>query len=236
MERDGRLPADSSIAVSTSSNPHLSNPITTRGPAPAEADVVVVAVHGRGQSPDFMIEHLVRHLDAPGTCWILPAAHENTWYPLGFLAPLADNEPRLAQALEVLDHVAASIADVPSDRVVWAGFSQGACLVSEWVARHPRRWGGLAALTGGRIGPPGTDLSIATPEAAGEGLVGMPAYFGVGDPDEWVPVHRVHDTAAAYRAAGAHVTVEVFPGRPHEISAAEVERVRSLVDSARRRG
>jgi dienelactone hydrolase len=62
----------------------------------------------------------------------------------------------------------------------------------------------------------------------------MPAYFGVGDPDEWVPVDRVHDTAAAFRAAGAEVTVEVFPGKPHDISAAEVARARTVIDSARR--
>lgn len=235
MERDRRPPADSDIAVSNATNPHLSMPMVTRGPAPSDADVVVVAVHGRGQSPDFMVEHLVRHLDESSTCCILPAAHENTWYPLGFLAPTADNEPRLGQALEVLDRVAAMLADVPPARIVWAGFSQGACLVSEWVARHPRRWGGLAALTGGRIGPVGTDLSIVSSDAGGGGLAGMPAYFGVGDPDEWVPVHRVHDTAAAYRAAGAQVTVEVFPRKPHEISAAEVERVRALVDGARHR-
>lgn len=209
-------------------------PIVTRGPAPADADLVVIAVHGRGQSPEFMIEHFVRHLDDGRTCWILPSAHDNTWYPLGFLAPFADNEPRLSQALAVLDHVASLCAGVDSRHVVWAGFSQGACLVSEWVARHPRRWGGLVALTGGRIGPPGTDLSIASASTDAAPLDGMPAYFGVGDPDEWVPVPRVRDTADAYRAAGATVSLDVFVGRPHEISTAEVDRAREVLASARR--
>ena len=204
------------------------------GPPIADAEVVVVAVHGRGQSPDFMLEHLATRVGDERITWVLPAAHDGTWYPVGFLAPIADNEPRLGQALAVLDHIAATLTDVPPSNIVWAGFSQGACLVSEWVARHPRRWGGLVALTGGRIGPPGTDLSITAPAADSGGVAGMPAYFGVGDPDEWVPVQRVHETADAYRVAGARVSVEVFPGRPHEISAAEVERARAVIHSARR--
>lgn len=216
------------------SNPHLSRPLVELGPSVADADVVVVAVHGRGQCPEFMLEHLVDRIGDERVRWLLPAADEGTWYPLGFLAPIADNQPRLGQALEVLDHLAAMLVDVPPAHVVWAGFSQGACLVSEWVARHPLRWGGLVALTGGRIGPPGTDLSIVASDIEPAGVSGMPAYFGVGDPDEWVPVQRVHETADAYRAAGAVVTVEVFPGRPHEISLAEVERARAVIHSARR--
>jgi predicted esterase len=215
-------------------NPHCRTPAVRIGPSITAAEVVVVAVHGRGQSAEFMVEHLVHHIDDDRVAWVLPSAHEGTWYPLGFLAPRADNEPRLSQALAALDAVAASIADVPAEHVVWAGFSQGACLVSEWVARHPQRWGGLVALTGGRIGPPGTDLGIVGPDTSRDPLAGMPAYFGVGDPDEWVPVDRVHDTAAAYGAAGAEVTVDVFPGKPHDISAAEVARARAVIDSARR--
>ena len=214
-------------------NPHCRTPALHIGPSIGVADVVVVAVHGRGQSAEFMVEHLVHPIDDDRVAWVLPSAHEGTWYPLGFLAPCADNEPRLSQALAALDELASSIADVPAANVVWVGFSQGACLVSEWVARNPRRWGGLVALTGGRIGPPATDLQISLSDTS-EPFAGMPAYFGVGDPDEWVPVDRVYDTAAAFRAAGAEVTVDVFPGKPHDISAAEVARARTVIDSARR--
>ena len=100
---------------------------------------------------------------------------------------------------------------VPPERTVWLGFSQGACLVTEWVARHPARWGGLVALTGGHIGPPGPIRSIAG------AFEGMPAYFGVAIGDEWVPLERVQESASMFARAGAHVHLEIFPSDRHEI-------------------
>lgn len=216
------------------SHPHLTMPTVALGPSPAYAiaggGIVVVAVHGRGQEPAYMVDHLIDRvapaLDGP-VAWLLPVAADNTWYPTGFLAPFEQNQPSLDGALATLDAVAARLLadDIPADRIVWAGFSQGACLVSEWVARHPRRWGGLLAFTGGRIGPSGTDLAVHG------SFDGMPAYFGVGEVDEWVPEPRVTATAEAYRAAGADVTEDVFPDHVHEISSAEIERGIHLLNS-----
>lgn len=210
-------------------NPHRAAGVATHGPAPDDAAVVVVAVHGRAQAPDYMLEHLVAPLEAAGldgdrVAWLLPAAADQCWYPNSFLAPVADNQPWLDHALEVLTDLESDLADRPGDTVVWAGFSQGACLVSEHLARRPRRWGGLVALTGGMIGPEGAALTIDG------SFDGMPVYFGVGDRDEWVPERRVHETAELYRRAGADVTVEVFPGREHLISPAEVERALAVIE------
>jgi hypothetical protein len=47
-----------------------------------------------------------------------------------------------------------------------------------------------------------------------------------------VPVWRTEQSADTFRAAGADVAVEVFPGRPHEIGATEVSRVQALVELA----
>jgi phospholipase/carboxylesterase len=193
-----------------------------------DAALVVVAVHGRGQTPAYVLEHLVEPLTATNAldhvAWVLPAAEESSWYPNSFLAPLADNEPHLSNALATLGDVATSLSGRDPRTVVWAGFSQGACLVCEFVARWEDGWGGLLALTGGMIGPPGTDLVVGRDR--GDRMSGMPAYFGVGDDDDWVPLWRVEETAEAYRRAGADVTLDVFPGRPHEIC--EVERQRAL--------
>ncbi|MFZ9630092.1 MAG: alpha/beta hydrolase [Ilumatobacteraceae bacterium] len=215
----------------TTTNPHLTMPTVERGPAPAEADVVVVAVHGRSQSTDYLIEHLVDPIADERICWLLPAAHGAVWYPVGFMAPFADNQPQLDHSLAALDRIAAHLTAVPTTRVVWAGFSQGACLVSEWVARHPRRWGGLLAFTGGRIGPDGTDLAI---DESATGLEGMPAYFGVGARDTWVPLTRVEQTAAVYRAAGADVVLDVFDDALHEIRPGELDHARRVLHAARR--
>lgn len=218
-------------------NPHLSTEVQHLGADPADASVVVVAVHGRNHSPAYMVEHLVDPLRAelrrgdPETAdeiaWILPAAHGGSWYPNGFLAPLTENQPWLDHALDVMARLDDTLADRDPATVLWCGFSQGACLVTEHLARHPTRdgarRGGLAALTGGMIGPSDSPLVVHG------SFDGMPAYFGVGDPDDWVPTWRVHESAEAYRAAGADVSVEVFPGRPHEIGRIELDRVLAMV-------
>lgn len=206
-------------------NPHLTIDQLHVGANLDVCRTAVVAVHGRGQSAAYMLEHVVSRVRAADAAWLLPQAEGNTWYPMGFLAPLADNQPRLDQALEVLDRTQQQLADagIPPERTVWLGFSQGACLVTEWVARHPARWGGLVAFTGGYIGPRGDTRTIDG------SLDGMPAYFGVGSHDEWVPLDRVQESAAAYIAAGAQVSLEVFPGRPHEISGREIEAAQRIV-------
>jgi phospholipase/carboxylesterase len=201
--------------------------VERRGPPPADAALVVVALHGRNQSPGYMVENLVDPLAADhgrdDIAWLLPAAPGGTWYPNRFLSPLADNQPALDDALAALTGVEAELAGRDPRSVVWCGFSQGACLVSEHLARRPRRWGGLLALTGGMIGPRGTELNVAG------SFAGMPAYFGVGDSDDWVPVWRVEETAHAYRRAGAVVELDVFAGRPHEISRTELVRAARLL-------
>ncbi|NIQ25901.1 MAG: phospholipase, partial [Gammaproteobacteria bacterium] len=68
------------------------------------------------------------------------------WYPFSFLAPIEDNEPGLSSGLavlgELLEHLAA--ASLPPERTMLLGFSQGACLALEYVARNARRLGGVA--------------------------------------------------------------------------------------------
>lgn len=207
-------------------NPHLGTPLVTRGPAPQDADLVVVAVHGRNQSPAYMVEHLIDRVEVARVAWLLPAAAQQSWYPQGFLAPFEQNQPGLDHTRAAMDAVLASLDGIDRRRIVWAGFSQGACTVCDVIERHPDRWGGVLAFTGGLIGPPGTAMWL--PDL----LDGMPAYFGVGEVDEWVPLWRVEETAEAFRAAGADVTLDVFADREHVIREAEIERARTLLRHA----
>jgi predicted esterase len=198
------------------------------GPAPAAAAAVVVAVHGRSLSPEYMVEHLVERLDSRRggeIAWILPRADAASWYPAGFLSPMSENQPALDDALAVMQAVEDELEQVSPGRVVWLGFSQGACMVAEHLARHPRRWGGLAVLTGGVISALGEHTTQGS-------FDGMPAYFSNGDTDTWVPQWHTAATAEQFRRAGAAVTVDIVPGRPHEISDGEVGRVRALVEAA----
>jgi phospholipase/carboxylesterase len=206
---------------------YLAGTGTRLGPAPTDAAAVVIAVHGRALSPQHMIDNVVTRVTVdPGDqiTWILPQAEGATWYPLGFLAPIDDNQPSLDDALSVMATIQTQLAGVDPARVVWLGYSQGACLVAEHLARHPQRWGAIAVLTGGMIGPPDHPLAIDG------SLDGTPAYFSNGDADEWVPLWRTEATADRFRAAGADVTVDVFPGRAHEIGDAEVARVQALIE------
>lgn len=205
---------------------YLAGSATRLGPAPTDASVVVVAVHGRALSPAHMVEHLVSRLgdDRDDIAWILPVATDNTWYPMGFLAPFADNQPALDDALATMAIIAEELTNVDPRRAVWIGYSQGACLVAEHLARHPKRWGAVAILTGGMIGPPDQALSVSGT------FDGMPAYFSNGDADDWVPLWRTQATADTFSSAGADTTVDVFPSRAHEIGDAEISCVRALLD------
>jgi phospholipase/carboxylesterase len=181
--------------------------------------VVAVVVHGRDQEPGYMLEHLVNPLNRPAVTYLLPTAHNRTWYPTSFLAPVADNEPRLGHALHRLEALCGYLetAGIGDSAIVWIGFSQGACLVTEYVARSTRRFGGLVSLTGGLIGPP--DAPLSEPRA----VDGLPAFFGASDVDPFVPLERVEVTVLAFEAAGAVVSTAVYPGAVHEIVADEVE-------------
>jgi phospholipase/carboxylesterase len=194
----------------------------------ASATSALVLLHGRGATAEDILD-LGVHLRLENTALIAPQAHEFTWYPERFLAPLERNQPWLDAALATLSSIAADLRNqgLDAERVAWLGFSQGACLVSEWCARNPARRRGIFALTGGRIGPPGTDFSV--PAAAHGSLTGTPAFFGCGDPDPHIPWFRVEETAASYRELGADVTVRRYPGAPHSVNADQVAFVRQAL-------
>ena len=82
-------------------------------------------------------------------------------------------------------------------RIVLLGFSQGACLVTEYAVRHATRYGGIIAFTGGLIGPPGSSWNF------GGGFDGAPVFLGTSDVDEWVPASRVAETAEVLTGLGA---------------------------------
>jgi predicted esterase len=198
---------------------HEGQPVARRGPEPEAARAVVILLHGRGRDPEDVLS-LADRIGDPEVAFLAPAARGNTWYPQSFLAPLAENEPYLSSALGVVD---ALVHGVEAERLVLGGFSQGACLAAEYALRHPRRYGGLLLYTGGAIGPPGTTWP---PRGS---FAGTPAYLGTADPDDWVPVERVRETAEALRAQDAEVTLEVFPGMDHLVNDQEIAAGRELI-------
>jgi phospholipase/carboxylesterase len=208
----------------TNTDPHGAQPVMHAGAPLAGAKGAMILLHGRGASAEDILG-LGQALAPEGWALLAPQAAGHTWYPYSFLAPRTENEPFLASALArvgtVVEHVLA--AGLPSERVVLAGFSQGACLTSEFVGRNPRRYGAALAFTGGLIGPPGAPL-----ELAGD-LAGTPVLLSSGDPDPHVPWARVEQTGQLLERIGAQVTLRRLPGRPHTVAAEEVALARQIL-------
>jgi phospholipase/carboxylesterase len=206
------------------SDPHGQQPVLQAGAKLSAAAGAVILLHGRGASADDILG-LAAEFDRPDLAWFAPQAAGHAWYPRPFLAPIEQNEPWLTSALakvrSLVDEITA--AGVRRAKIVIGGFSQGACLSSEFVARNPARYGGLIAFTGGLIGPPGTEFRYSG------SLAGTPAFFGAGDPDAHVPWQRVQESASVLSAMGAEVVLQRYPGMPHTVSRQEIDEARKLL-------
>lgn len=198
--------------------------LLTFGEPLAQARTAVILVHGRGASAQSMLP-LARELAVPGAAFLMPEAPGGVWYPYPFMSPIEQNEPQLSAALRRLGEVLSQVeqAGIPAERVVLGGFSQGACLASEFAARNARRYQGIAALSGGLIGPPGTLRNYPG------SLQGTPAFVGCGVPDAHIPKERVLETAQVFEQLGAQVTTRLYPGMDHTINAEEAEFVRQMI-------
>lgn len=186
----------------------------------------MILVHGRGDNAPGILG-LAQELAHPDFAYLAPQAAGNTWYPYSFLEPMHRNEPGLSSGLQAVGEVVAQIeaAGIPAERIVLAGFSQGACLASEFVARHARRYGGLLVFSGGLIGPPGTPR-----EYAGS-LAETPVFLGCSDVDFHIPLARVEETAVSLTNLGAHVNKQIYPSMGHTIIPDELKQAREIVRS-----
>jgi phospholipase/carboxylesterase len=209
------------------SAPHGDQPIVTSGLPLEESRAAVIMVHGRGAGPANILE-LVPALARPAFTYVAPAAANRSWYPLSFLAPTEQNEPYLSSAIARVHTVVGQVRDagVPVERIVLLGFSQGACLASEFVYRYPARYGGLIAFSGGLIGPPGTNWSPTSGS-----LDGMSAFFGCSDVDAHVPKTRVDESVQVLTLMGASVTERIYPGMGHLVSDDENVYAQAILDS-----
>jgi phospholipase/carboxylesterase len=205
-------------------DPHAGQAILGAGPLPEQASATLVLVHGRGATAESILS-IHAELALPSLAALAPQAEAGTWYPQSFLAPLEANQPYLDSALRRVEVIVADLLArrIAGDRIAFLGFSQGACLVSEFAARHPRRYGAIVALTGGLIGPPGT------PRDYSGSLEGTPVFLGTSDPDPHVPFARVRETEAVFLNMGATVELRRYAGMPHTINEDELEASRALL-------
>lgn len=206
--------------------PHSGLPVETIGRTLGNGTAAMILAHGRGAAPANILE-LATALHHPEFTFLAPAASENTWYPHSFMADIPSNEPGISSGLAVLEELVDQVLDsgVARDRIVLAGFSQGACLTAEFAVRNPGRYGGVLIFSGGLIGPPGT-----TWPSEGD-FAGTPVFLGCSDVDSHIPRERVEESAQIFRDRGAAVEVRIYPGMGHLINDDELARARAIVES-----
>lgn len=203
---------------------HQEQQVHRKGQLLENATAAVVMLHGRGGSADDILT-MSNHFDQPDFAYLAPQAANYTWYPQRFVAPSKANEPYLSSALQAVDDTVKQIekSGLPAEKVVLLGFSQGACLSLEYAARHPRRYGGVVALSGGLIG------DKLDPESYTGSLQETPVFLGCSDRDSHIPLDRVKASTALLKQQGADVTERIYPGMGHTINEDEIAFIRELL-------
>jgi predicted esterase len=208
----------------STNDPHGSAAVERRGAALADARAALIMIHGRGGSAADMLS-LWDHIETPGIAVLAPEAVGNTWYPQRFMEPREQNEPWVGSALSVVSRQieAAAEAGIDRERIFLLGFSQGACLATQYVAEYPERYAGVFALSGGLIGPAGSEFAFS-----GD-LAGTPIYLGCSNVDPHIPEERVRETADALELLGGSVTMQLFEDAPHSVMSEEIEVIREAL-------
>lgn len=197
----------------TDDDPHAGRGVVSAGAPRGAAEAVVVALHGRGATAQGVV-NLAEPLAHHGVTVVAPAAERSRWWPYAGSGPVERNEPYVSSALRAVDRVLDDVAawGIGPERVALFGFSQGASLACEYVARRPRRYGGVAAFAGGFLGPDPADREI-------EGsLDGTPVHLGWGADDDRVDAEGLRATAAALRGVDAAVTEREHEGVGHAVT------------------
>ena len=191
-----------------------------------EAKKVLIMLHGRGSSAENIIS-LTDHLKVNDAAILAPQATNHSWYPYSFMAPVSENQPALDSALKILEELVEEIEaqDKSSRQIYFLGFSQGACLALEYVARHAKAYGGVIAFTGGLVGE-----TLNKENYSGD-FQNTPILITTGDPDPHVPLIRVEDSVKILQKLNAKIELKVYEGRVHTIQMEEIELGNELLNS-----
>jgi predicted esterase len=185
----------------------------------------MILLHGRGADAADILS-LAEDFGQTDIAYIAPDALRNTWYPNYFLMPLAKNEPALSSALAVISSLLTQVeaAGIPTERTALLGFSQGACLILEYVARNAQRYGAAIGLSGGLIGPDDA------PRDYKGSLANTPVFLGCSDRDIFIPKKRVEESAAILQQLGGAVDIRIYPNMGHTVNQDELSAVKKILD------
>ncbi|MGB7340747.1 MAG: hypothetical protein WBC91_17750 [Phototrophicaceae bacterium] len=207
---------------------HENQEMLTYGAELAEAQVAVLLMHGRGARAESMLD-LAKQLPADGVAYVMPQASENRWYPNSGFAPFAVNQPDLASAWNTMTMRLQAIQDagIPLQRIVVGGFSQGACLASEYVAQHADVYGGLLVLSGALMG------DEATPRDYEKKFAGTPVFVGGANQDSWMTEQQLITTAEIFASLGADVVTKIHDSSEHIIRPSDIEHATRIITAAK---
>ncbi len=209
--------------------PHQSTPTLKGGVGASEADAAMILIHGRGATAESILT-LADELDTDKKLTLrAPQASQNTWYPYSFMVPSENNEPNLSSALKKIYNTVQELKGegISDENIYFLGFSQGACLISEFVARHPNKYGGLIALSGGLIG---TGDSVDPKDYEGD-LKNTPIFIGCSDVDPHIPKERVNESEEIFSMLNASVTKKLYPGMGHTVNRDEIDHINHILNS-----
>lgn len=207
--------------------PHQDQSIAHTGANLDEAEFAMIMIHGRGASAESILT-LTNELDHKNKiAFLAPQASGYTWYPYSFLAPTKNNQPGLNSGLQVIfDLIDRALSHgIPEQNIFLLGFSQGACLASEFIARHPAKYAGLIVLSGGLIG------DKIDPDSYAGNLSETPVFMGCSDIDPHIPVTRVHESEAVFNKLGAKATKKIYPGMGHLVNEDEIVHIQKILNS-----
>lgn len=198
---------------------HAEGEVLEAGKDLQEAEKAVIMLHGRGATAHSIIQ---LHRQLPEAAYLAPQAASREWYPESFMKLRGRNQPHLDSALRKVDTlVERATSAVGRENVFLLGFSQGACLASEYLAANTDKYGGLFALSGGLIGKEVRSFSGDLRET--------PVFLGCAENDPHIPLERVNETEKVFNELNTDVEKHIFEGSQHGIIDYEIERINEIM-------
>ncbi len=208
------------IEVPSSKLPHGNEKVLFSGNLvnPTKA---LLLLHGRGATAVDILS-ITPYLNIQDDVLVLaPQAADNTWYPRPFTELQDVNQPNLNSSIERISTLISFLDSefkISAEQIALAGFSQGACLVSEYVKHYPKIYLAVAIYSGGFIGE---DREV-NQQIAGS-LGHTPIYIGCDQEDFHIPKLRVSKTAEYLSDHGADVTLRFYSNFGHIIHSEGVD-------------
>jgi phospholipase/carboxylesterase len=198
--------------------------IVSAGTDLSVAKKVLIMVHGRGGNAEDILS-LAGFLNLNEFSLLAPQASNNSWYPYSFIAPPPQNEPWLSSALSLLQETKSDVIahGISEGNIFFLGFSQGACLMLEFLTRDATKFGGAVAFSGGLIGD-----KIHQENYKGD-FKNTPIFIGSSNPDPHIPVERVQATTNILKGMNADVTEKIYLNMGHTISQDEIDLAKKIV-------